>query len=90
MTQPFNNLSSSDVSKIHAKSDIDSSVTAQHHTLGIEHNQASPGDHIHNGKSSKRIGKGLDPTFPTTANAVYTQAQIQSIIDALRDLGFGT
>lgn len=84
------NLSPQSVGKLHSKSDVDSAITAQHHTLGIQHNQASPGDHMHNGRSSKRIGKGLDPTFPTTANAAYSQAQIQSIIDALRDLGFGT
>lgn len=79
-----------EVKKAHANSDLDSSVSAQHHTLGIQHNQASPGDHTHNGKSSKRIGKGLDLTFPTTANAAYVQADFQKIIDALRDLGFGT
>lgn len=81
---------SSDVTKLHSNSDSDSSVTAQHHTLGIAHNQASPGDHKHDGKSSKKIGKGLDTGFPTTAGAAYSQAQMQSVIDALRDLGFGT
>lgn len=79
-----------EVNKFHSNSDRDSSKTAQHHTLGIDPNQSSPGDHNHNGKNSKKIGKGLDPSFPLTANAAYTQAQFQSIIDALRDLGFGT
>jgi len=88
MTQPT--ASSVEVSKFHGNSDIDSSVVAQHHTLGILHNQSSPGDHKHDGKSSKKLGKGLDLAFPTTANAAYTQAQIQSIINALRNLGFGT
>lgn len=98
MTQPPGPLSaqnptspsSSAVNSFHNNSDADSAVTAQHHTLGIQHNQASPGDHLHNGKSSKRIGKSLDLTFPTTAGATYNQAQIQKIIDALRALGFGT
>jgi hypothetical protein len=93
MTQPSSNLSGpspAEVQKAHNNSDVDSGITAQHHTLGIQHNQASPGDHTHNGKSSRRIGKGLDPAFPTTANAAYTQSQIQKIIDALRALGFGT
>lgn len=89
MTQP-EVPNSTAVSKFHTNSDVDSSVVAQHHTLGIQHNQASPGDHKHDGKSSKLLGKGLDASFPTTANAAYTQAQIQSIINALRDLGFGT
>lgn len=88
MTQPV--PSSDEVNKAHTNSDVDSSVTAQHHTLGIQHNQASPGDHKHDGKSSKRIGKGLDPAFPTTAAGAYSAAQIQSIINALRNLGFGS
>jgi hypothetical protein len=78
------------VNKIHANSDVDSSITAQHHTLGIQHNQGSPGDHKHDGKSSRRIGTGVNPSFPATAGATYTQAQIQAIIDALRYLGWGT
>jgi len=88
MTQPV--PASSEVSKFHSNSDVDAAVTSQHHTLGIQHNQASPGDHTHNGKSSKKIGKGINVSFPTTANAAYNQAQIQSIIDALRALGLGT
>lgn len=88
MTQPT--PSSSDVTKFHNNSDVDSAVTAQHHTLGIQHNQASPGDHMHNGKSSKKIGKGINAGFPTTAGAAYSQAQMQAVIDALRALGLGT
>lgn len=88
MTQPI--PSADQVAKMHTNSDVDSSVNAQHHTLGILHNQATSGDHNHNGKNSRKIGKGINPAFPTTANAAYTQAQIQSIIDALRALGLGT
>lgn len=87
MTQPNN---AAEVNKFHANSDIDSAVTAQHHTLGILHNQSSPGDHLHDGKSSKRLGKGKNLAFPTTANAAYSQSQIQAIIDALRVLGWGS
>lgn len=89
-TTPSKALTPGESQKAHTNSDVDSATTAQHHTLGIQHNQASPGDHNHNGKTSKRIGKGLDLTFPTTAGAAYSQAQMQSVIDALRDLGFGT
>ncbi len=88
MTSPT--PSSKDVSDFHANSDVDSAVTAQHHTIGIQRNQVSGGDHNHNGKNSKRIGKGLDTGFPATAGVSYSQAQMQSVIDALRDLGFGT
>jgi hypothetical protein len=79
-----------EVNRIHASDDVDTAITAHHHTLGILHNQASPGDHKHDGKSSKRIGKGLDLGFPVTAGATYTQAQLQSVINALRALGFGS
>lgn len=78
------------VAELHTNSDVDSASTSQHHTLGIQHNQASPGDHKHDGKSSKKLGKGLDPTFPTVANAAYSQAQMQRVMDALVDLGFGS
>jgi len=100
MTQPENQLekqplthlsaTATEVNTFHNNSDVDTAITGQHHTLGILHNQASAGDHKHDGKSSKRIGKGLDLSFPITANAAYTQAQIQSIINALRNLGFGS
>lgn len=93
MSQPnrvANAPSPEEVSKFHSNSDKDSSSVAQHHSLGIDANQASAGNHNHNGKNSKKLGKGLDLSFPTTANATYSQAQIQSIINALRALGFGT
>lgn len=89
MTQP-QLPGSVEVTKAHTNSDVDTSVTSQHHTLGISHNQASPGDHKHDGKSSKSLGKGQDLAFPLTASAAYSQAQTQSLINALRDLGFGS
>lgn len=90
MTTPILPPSSVESTKAHANSDVDASTNAQHHTLGIQHNQGSPGDHKHDGHSSKRIGKGINPAFDTTAGATYSQVQIQHIIDALRSLGFGT
>lgn len=44
------------VNAMHANSDVDSSQIAQHHTLGPRHNQAAPGDHTHNGVSSRALG----------------------------------
>lgn len=41
--------------KLHRFSDVDSSWRAQHHTLGTGKNQASPGDHIHDGVTSKAL-----------------------------------
>lgn len=93
MSQPLETNarpSTKTVNDFHSNCDVDSAVTAQHHTLGIQHNQGSPGDHTHDGKSSKRIGTGINPAFPTTAAAAYSQAQMQAVIDALRALGLGT
>lgn len=79
-----------EVQDFHKNSDVDASQQAQHHTLGNQHNQSAPGDHNHNGANSRKIGAGLDSGFPSTAGATYSQAQMQSVIDALRDLGLGT
>lgn len=50
------------VNFFHTRSDVDSGPTAMHHTLGIGHNQASPRDHVHDGKSSRKVGTGLTLT----------------------------
>lgn len=47
------------ISFFHSRSDVDTSQFAQHHTIGIKHNQACAGDHVHDGKSSRKIGVGL-------------------------------
>lgn len=92
MTSPSSHPSPTpqEVNRFHAKSDVDSSKVAQHHTLGFQANQSSPGDHIHDGKTSKQIGAGLDTGFPTLADASYNQTQMQAVLDALVDLGFGS
>ncbi len=51
MTEP----SAFEVSKIHNRADTDSQPSALHHTLGPSGLQASPGDHTHDGRSSKRL-----------------------------------
>jgi len=43
------------VQDMHRQSDVDSSTLSQHHSLGYRGTQASPGDHTHNGGSSKLI-----------------------------------
>jgi hypothetical protein len=47
--------SAGEVNEFHANSDVDKSTISQHHTLGIQPNQASPGDHNHDGRNSRRI-----------------------------------
>lgn len=44
-----------EVKRLHNSSDIDESPRAQHHTLGILPNQASPGDHNHDGTTSRKL-----------------------------------
>ena len=46
---------SASVNDFHINSDVDKSTLAQHHTLGAQANQASPGDHNHDGRNSRRI-----------------------------------
>lgn len=40
----------------HSSSDSDASPKSQHHTLGTNRNQASPGNHIHDGVTSPKLG----------------------------------
>jgi hypothetical protein len=49
-----------EVAEFHNGADTDASVFAAHHTLGIKHNQASYGDHVHDGASSRKAGTGLN------------------------------
>jgi hypothetical protein len=48
----------------HARTDVDSSQKALHHSLGTSRNQASPGNHIHDGIGSPKLGA---KKFDTTA-----------------------
>lgn len=47
-----------EVNRFHTNSDRDKDQKAVHHSLGIDHNQASSGDHVHDGKSSRQLGFG--------------------------------
>jgi anti-sigma factor ChrR (cupin superfamily) len=46
------------VNDFHTNSDVDSRAEAQHHTLGPNPNQASPGDHTHDGSDSALLLSG--------------------------------
>lgn len=45
-----------EVNKSHINSDVDASTRSLHHTLGMRRNQASPGNHIHDGVTSPKMG----------------------------------
>lgn len=51
------------VNLFHKNADTDSSIEAAHHTCGSRRNQASPGDHIHDGKNCRKIGEGQNITL---------------------------
>lgn len=72
-----------DVNFFHTRSDADTSSAAMHHTLGIGHNQASPGDHVHDGKSSRKIGVGLNITVTGSRGG---NAALLSLINGLKNV----
>ena len=79
------------VEEIHKNSDKDSSQLSQHHTLGPRHNQASPGDHIHDGGTSKgfsftKFTNGGSPIWVSSG----TQPSIGSGVASARYLKLGT
>lgn len=73
------------VNAFHTRSDVDSGPLAQHHSLGYNHNQASPGDHTHDGTSSRKIGYklGLTVTGAKGGNVALTNllAMLATVID---------
>lgn len=46
------------VAQFHKNSDVDARREAQHHTLGPTSSQASPGDHTHDGGTSRKLLDG--------------------------------
>ena len=70
------------VKDFHLNSDVDQSFIAQHHTLGSLTNQASPGDHIHDGTTSKRLKlanfEGESITFAVQGGTDGTQPTFSS------------
>lgn len=50
--------SSSVVSRFHANDDVDVRGESHHHTLGPKDTQSSPGNHVHDGGTSKKILDG--------------------------------
>lgn len=71
-----------EVNLFHTRSDVDSANTAQHHTLGVKHNQASPGDHVHDGTSSRKVGTGMGLTVNLTAGS-EAEALAQMLQDVI-------
>lgn len=59
--------------RAHDRADTDMGPRSLHHTLGPKHNQASPGDHNHDGSTSKKIGPlEMDPVNLGKTRAEWT------------------
>jgi hypothetical protein len=77
-----NRLNAQEVNGLHRRSDLDSSKTAQHHTLGATRNQAACGNHNHRGEDSALIFDGITLTGSTGGNVA-----LQNLITALVAFG---
>lgn len=76
--------SSAQVDRSHSQSDVDSSPNAQHHTLGNRRSQASPGNHIHDGTTSPKLGlMEPDPDNPGKFRPALTCAADATSIRAM-------
>lgn len=75
--------SSDQVKKFHEKADSDASPKAIHHTLGPGHNQASPGDHSHDGGNSTQLFTSV--TF-TGSRATFSSIE-QQLVNAIVSMG---
>jgi hypothetical protein len=58
---------------------------SHHHTLGIGGTQASPGNHTHDGKNSKRIGGAT--TTPTVVGSRGGNVALANLLTALASQG---
>lgn len=85
VTDPINKNkkpTAKEVNDFHENADKDGSQKSLHHTLGSNHNQASPGDHLHDGGSSLKLLEGFTLTGSKGGNAALT-----SVVAALVSLG---
>lgn len=74
--------SQKEVQDFHTYSDKDGSPQAQHHSLGAGADQAAPGNHSHDGGSSKFLLEGVTLTGAKAGNTA-----LASVINALVTLG---
>lgn len=76
--------SANEVSKYHTNDDVDGGPRSHHHSLGNLRGQASPGDHIHDGGSSKSLMDDITITGAKGGNVA-----LANLITALsKALGF--
>lgn len=84
-------LSARDVQDIHRNADTDSTVFAVHHTLGLTPGSASPGSHVHDGKSSKPLPGYVNNTSPVVVTGSRGgNVALASLLSALASKGIIT
>lgn len=79
---PNSKPNAQEVEDFHSNADTDVRPEAIHHTLGSSPNQASPGNHVHNGSDAPLLLEGVQLTGSRGGNAA-----VASIISALVKLG---
>lgn len=76
-----------EVRRAHTRADTDTGPRALHHTLGSNRNQAAPGDHIHDGTTSRKIGPlEMDPVNLGKTRPVWvvpTSANVEDVLTLL-------
>jgi len=82
MADPLKIPSAKEVEQFHEKADTDGSHHAIHHTLGSGRNQASPGDHTHDGGTSPLLLEGF-----TIMGSKSDGTALSNVIAALVQLG---
>lgn len=76
--------SPADSRRYHSRADTDLGPRSLHHTLGVKHNQASPGDHDHGTGSAKNIGPlEMDPLTPGSKRAQWTIPTSATVADVV-------
>lgn len=74
--------STSEVRRFHTNADTDGSQQVLHHSLGAGTNQASPGNHSHDGGTSKLLLEAVTLTGSKAGGSALV-----SVINALVTLG---
>lgn len=69
----------------HENADTDSSKYSKHHTLGTKSGQASPGNHIHDGTTSKKLGQGLGLAISGSRGGNVAVASIIAMLSNIID-----
>lgn len=70
------------VRDFHERDDLDGGKNAHHHTLGVTQDQASPGNHNHDGSNSTQLLAGI-----TLSGAKGGNVALASVVAALVGLG---